>query len=471
MSIKKVVVLGAGLAGLSAAWKLSERGIQVELIEKESAVGGLSRSIRRQGYTFDLGGHRFITDDPNLLNEMQLLLGDDLLIRTRKSIIKLQDKYLRYPLCAKDVIFKINPWFGMSCLLDYLFINFKNKISPVPEISVEDWLIKRFGRSIYNSFFKNYSTKLWGISPAHLSADWAAQRILQLHLWKVLSSILLGKRRSDPRTYASNFYYPRKGIGQIAESMSRTIEKNSGQIRLNSFVKKIHLEGDEVREIIYEQDGKEKIASGDFFVSTIPMNELLKDMVPSINGEYIAIANSMKFRAIKFLNIMLNTEQVSDNTWIYIPEEKFLFFRIQEPKNWNPSNSPEGKTSLTLEIACNEGDAIWGASDEEIYNRCVDDLKKLGLINGVEVDGYFIEKERHGYPVYDLNYSRKIKKIVQRLGEIINLLSIGRQGLFRYNNMDHSIKMGFLAVQHILSGLPKEEVIKIATEQKVFESG
>ena len=469
MPIGKVVILGAGLAGLSAAWRLSEQGVQVELIEQNSQVGGLSRSIRRQSYTFDLGGHRFITDDPNLLGEIKLLLGDDLLIRPRKSEIRLQDKYFCYPLSIKDLLFKINLLFGMRCLTDYLFNTFRNKIIPISDISVENWMVSRFGKSIYDMFFKIYSTKLWGISPTQLSADWAAQRMPQLNLWSVLLRVL-GKRDNAQRSYALRFYYPRRGIGQISESISRVIEGNSGEIHLNSFVKRIHLEDGKLRGIVYEQDGREKMTSGDFFVSTIPLNEFLKDIVPSIDAEYLTIASSMKFRAVKFLNLLLDVNQVSDNNWIYIPEEEFPFFRIQEPKNWNSLNVPAGKTSLTLEIACTEGDAIWNANDEDIFNQCIAGLKRMGLISGKEVEGYFIVKERYCYPIYDLRYKKKIDKAVQFLGRIKNLLTIGRQGLFRYNNMDHSMRMGFLAAQHIANGFPKEEVTNIATEQRLFES-
>jgi protoporphyrinogen oxidase len=280
---------------------------------------------------------------------------------------------------------------------------------------------------------------------------------------------LLGKINRAPRTYASSFYYPRRGIGQIAESISSIIEKHSGKVHLNSFVKKINLNKGEVKEIIYQEGGKEKVLSGDFFISTLPLNEFLKSITPAIDAEYLAIAESMKFRSVRFLNLMLNASQISDNTWIYVPEEKFLFFRIQEPKNWNPYNVPEGKTSLTLEIACNEGDSIWNASEEDIYAQCARDLKQLGLIDGVDIEGYFTVKEKYCYPVYELDYKKKINKDIHFLAGIENLLSIGRQGLFRYNNMDHSLKMGFLSAKHVLGGLPKEEVMKVATEQKLFE--
>ena len=193
-------------------------------------------------------------------------------------------------------------------------------------------------------------------------------------------------------------------------------------------------------------------------------------MTPGVDRKYINVADSMKFRSLRFMNILIDTERISDNTWIYIPEERYKIMRIQEPKNWSPRNAPPEKTSLILELACDEGDEIWNADEGELARRCCEELKSLGLLNGERIDHKFTTRIRHAYPIYTLDYHRKVNKLFEVINPIPNLLPIGRQGLYRYNNMDHSMKMGFLAAEHVSEGLPREEIFKIAMEQDSFES-
>ncbi len=467
MMKKNVIILGAGPAGLSAGRELSNEGAQVDLIEMEPQVGGLCRSSRRGGFIFDLGGHRFITKDEFVLAEITELMGDELVVRPRQSVIRLQDKFFAYPLEIMDLLKKLKPSVSFKSGIDF-FLTKIGTYSKLPDDSFENWVVKRFGRTMYDIYFGPYSHKLWGIPPAQISAEWAAQRISLVNITDVLLRAL-GKKEDMPKTYARHFLYPKEGIGQICEFMADEIIKNDGRIHLNAKVIKLSLKNKRLEKIIYLQDGKEKEISGDFIVSTIPLPELLLNITPDIDEMYLSIAKKMDFRSIKFLHLMLDTEYVTDNTWIYVPEEKYFFFRIQDRKNWSPTTVPEGKNALTLEIACNKNDNVWNASDDEIMERCVKDLERLGLIKRSAVTDYFTETAEFSYPVYSLDYRDKINTVYNFIAEIKDFIPIGRQGLYRYNNMDHSIKMGILTAKHILHRYPRQKILEIATENIIFD--
>jgi len=466
---KKVIVLGGGPAGLSAAWKLSRSGIDVELIELDFQVGGLCQTVKHGDFYFDLGGHRFLTQDKEVFKEIKDLMQDDIVVRPRKSVIRLKGKYFGYPLNAKDLLKKLNPFLTTKCLLDYLLTITINKLNPKEDISLQDWISHRFGKSLYNIYFGPYSEKLWGISPTQISADWAAQRISLLNLWDVLLR-LLGKKDDTPKTYAEEYLYPIRGIGMIADRQAEDILKNKGVIHTDSRVSQIKIEDNKISEITFEKNGSLKSVKGDIIINTIPLPEFVRMITPAADDHVIETSKRMRFRGLRFLNIEIDKQQVSENNWIYIPEHQYLFFRIQEPKNWSPHNVPEGKTSLILEIASDKGDDIWDKPDDVILKRGVKDLKALGFDIENKVIGCFSTYASHAYPIYDLDYKEKIKTLIDYLDKFENLVSCGRQGLYRYNNMDHSIKMGFKAAEHVLSGVSKQEILDIANEKEGFES-
>ncbi len=466
---KRVVILGAGPAGLSAGWKLAERGYKVDLIEKDTRVGGLCRSYYYKDYTFDLGGHRFISKDDALIEEIKRLMGDELMVSPRKSVVRLKGKYFYYPLAGKDLITKMNPLTSARCFLDYLYVTAKKKLVDTKEVSLEDWVVNRFGKGLYDIYFGPYSAKLWGVPPSQISKDWAAQRISLLNLWDVFLR-LLGKTNNTPKTYATKFYYPVKGgIGRMCDKMAEKITSMGGNIHLGSQVTSVERKDGSIKAVRYRQDGEEKTITGDHFISTIPLPEFIKMLTPRVDRNYLDVAESMRFRSLRFLNVIIDSSRISDNTWIYIPEKRFRVMRIQEPKNWSPNNAPADKTSLILELACNVGDEIWNADDESLSRQCFSELRDLGLLNGERVLHKFSTRIVHAYPIYTLDYHQKIKKLSEVFDSFSNLLPIGRQGLYRYNNMDHSIKMGFLAAEHIADGRSRKDVYDIAKEEVAFE--
>lgn len=465
-SIRKVLILGAGPAGLAAAWKLAEQGIEVDCLEREADVGGLCRSIRRNGYVFDLGGHRFITKDEEVLKEILALMGDELETRPRKSVIRLRGRYFNYPLEIGDLVRKMDPVTTFRSGLDFLL----TKIRPAgkPDVTFEDWVVRRFGRTMYDIYFGPYSEKLWGLPPRLISSDWAAQRISLINLWDVLFR-MLGRKKDMPKTYAMNFLYPRQGIGRITDRMAEEIRRKGGRIHCNAAVTTIRTNGDHLTGVGYRQDGVQKEMAADYVINTIPLPGFLASLEPAVDTGALDLVRRMKFRGLRFLFLTLDRPSVTDNAWIYVPEKKYLFFRIQEIRNWSPAAAPEGKTGLTLEIACNEGDEVWNLPEKEAFEQCMDGLEEMGLIRRSEVLEYFSEKVAAAYPIYSLQYRNEVTAMYRLAARVLNLLTIGRQGLYRYNNMDHSLKMGLLAARHVVEGLPVQSIMEIATENIIFD--
>ncbi len=465
----KVLIVGAGPAGLTLGLRLSEAGVPVEIIEADDRVGGLCKTIHFKGCYFDLGGHRFITKDKNIQSFLEKLMGDDLLVRPRKSIICLKDKKIAYPVNAKDIVSKLGLKFSTQAFLDYFLTSTLQRFYPRLDSSFEQWVINRYGVTLYNFYFGPYSKKLWGIKPCQISHRWAEQRILLLNLGDVIAK-MLWKKGNSPPTYAHQFCYPKNGIGQIFEKIAEKITVLGGAIRVSSGLSKVKVSGDKIISISYRTSGGAiKETSGDYIINTAPLPSFINMLSCNDNGNNEEITENSHYRSIRFMNVCLDLPSITDNTWIYVPESEIVFFRIQELRNWSPTVVPEGKTALTLEIACDYNDKIWKMPEDELWQLCYRGLVRLGLLKSNNVLWYFSSYARHAYPIYYLDYEKNVNKMYFYISKIKNLRCIGRQGLFRYNNMDHSIKMGLLTAEHILNGYPFSEVMKIATEHAIFD--
>ncbi len=465
----KVVIIGAGPAGLTLGLKLSEAKIPVEIIEADDRVGGLCKTLHYQGCSFDLGGHRFITKDKQTQGFLEQLMGGDLLLRPRKSIICLKNKKINYPVNAKDIVGKLGFKFASRAFLDYLLTSALQRLYPRLDSSFEQWMINRYGVTLYNFYFGPYSEKLWGIKPCQISHQWAEQRIMLLNLGDVVAR-MLWKKGNNPSTYAHQFYYPKAGIGQISEKMAEKIVALGGVIRVSSVLNAVNSSQDRISSVSYKtSDGSVKESKGEYIVNTAPLPYFIKLLAHDDNGYAEEATRNNYYRSIRFMHVCLDIPSVSDNTWIYVPDAEVIFFRIQELRNWSPTIVPEGKTALTLEIACNYNDTIWKMPEDELWGLCYKGLSRLGLLKEDKVLWHFSSYARHAYPMYGLDYAKNVNKMYAYISRIKNLRCIGRQGLFRYNNMDHSIKMGLLTAEHLLDGYPFAEVMKIATERAIFD--
>ncbi|MCE7911183.1 MAG: amine oxidase [Candidatus Brocadia sp.] len=448
--MRNIVVLGGGPCGLSAAWELSENGYDVTVLEKDSGVGGLCITHEYQGYRFDLGGHRFVSPNKGFVDRVCRMMGDELLTAERKSVILLNGKTFQYPLSARDLFAKIGFRTGIMAFFSFM----KEAVIAVflrkKEVSFYDWVTHRFGRILYDLFFGPYTEKVWGISPKLISSDWASQRIALLNLSDVCLR-LSGLKEDTPRTYARTYFYPRKGIGQIFEVMAKVVRQNGGRIVTHADVSGVEVCGGTVKKIRYMHHGFLREIDCDGVISTMPLPDLIHALPEHLVRDILPDARGLRYRAIRFMNMLVDRPDISDNTWMYVVEKKYVMTRIQEPRRRSPFNAPDGKTSLMLEMPCDVNDDLWNYGDEELLARCLTDLCELGINVRDDVTGYFTSRVTHGYPVYSLDYRSHQGRLLNFLDQFDNLITCGRQGAFRYIFMDTAMEMGIAAARHIVS--------------------
>jgi protoporphyrinogen oxidase len=442
----RVVVLGGGAAGMTAAWELRRLGAEVTVVEREPLVGGLCATHERDGWRFDLGGHRFLSRSGELVELVQRLLGDELLDRQRRSVILLGGRQYRYPLDAGDLARNLPFVEGLRSLASWARQRLRTHGA---DITFEDYVVRRFGRRLYEQFFGPYTEKLWGLPPTGLAADWAAERIAGLDLGAALVR-LLGLGRGRPRSYARGYFYPRLGIGRIFERMHEDL----GAAVITG-VSVDGLERDRRGAIAEVRCSDGRVLPCDFVVSTMSLPALAQMLRPS-DGEVTRHAERLRYRAVRFLNILLDRPQVTPNTWMYVSEPRFLPTRIQEPRHRSPFMAPAGRTSLMLEIPCNAGDDVWRAGDEPLLARCLEDLSRLGVPALADlrpsVRGCFSTRVAEGYPVYAVGFDQHRSALFSVAATAPNLVTIGRQGTFRYLFMDIAMEMGLAAARQIAGG-------------------
>ncbi len=452
------VILGGGLAGLSSGFVLVRAGQPVMVIESDSAVGGLSKTVVKGEFRFDLGGHRFLTKNKKIENFVRDLLKGDFLTVSRKSRIYMYNKFFDYPLKPSNAIFGLGIATTLKAVTDYSKEKIKNFFVTPSNISLEDWVVSNFGRTMFNLYFKEYSEKVWGIESKRISKEWVAQRISGLSLWTAMKNAFFKFSGKDIDTLAGRFIYPSMGIGEISDRLSEEIEKDN-PVLTNTRVTQINHGDHVVRNIvagncaeIYDVEGKE-------FISSIPLPNLIRMLKPSAPDDIIEAASRLKYRAIVIVVIMLNRESVTDLTWMYLPERDIPIGRIHEPKNWSPNMAPQGKTHIVAEYFCFEGDDIWNSPDSELTSDTVKQLVNLGFIRESEVIDRCVVKGPKAYPIFEVGYAEHYNKIIRYLKNFKNLHIIGRSGMFRYYNMDHAIESGIEVAENILkkSGLKKEK--------------
>jgi protoporphyrinogen oxidase len=467
-----VLVLGAGLAGLSAARRLQEHGCDVTVIEAADHVGGLaaSHTIRTPWgeFDYDNGPHRFHTTDAHVKAEALDLLGEEVHWANRQSRIYLYGRFFHYPLQAGNVLRNLPPLVLIKAFLDYFAVRVRNLVSRRPDDNFENWVVNRFGRKLYDVFFGTYTEKTWGIPCTRISADWAAQRISLLSLWDTVKKTLFRPRRGDvPRTYVSRFFYPRRGgIGRLSTRYVEEIQRSGGRVLLGCPVRSVHVESGRVTGVTAGRDGEERLHSADHVLSTIPCTVLARLLDPAAPPAVLGAARALKHRSMIFVYLILDRPQVTPDHWIYLPEQRLITHRLSEFKNFSPEAAPPDKTLLCAEITCDFDDEDWRRSDEELQAIVVRDLQSIGLVTPAEVLKTFSRRERHAYPIYDLEYRTNRDLVLDHLAGIEGLDTTGRQGLFKYNNMDHSIGMGLAAADN-LRGRGRDHR-QVATEQEYF---
>lgn len=463
---KHVTILGGGLAGMSCALACARDGVPVTVLEREEEVGGLARSFSLQGFTYDMGPHRFLIHEPEAVTSFGRLLGQSLLHKERRSRIFLQGRFFHYPLRVGNAIFSMPPRTTARILADYALARTRGLVRPSQDRSFEEWVASRFGRTLYEIFFKQYTEKAWGIPCSRISSDWASQRISLLSLWDTFVKSVW-KRGDQPRTYASRFYYPQHGgIGALSRAMAHQVEAAGGTVRRGQTVSGIEIENGRVRRV---HAGGETL-DVDEVVSTLPLGDLAAMVAGGAPDPVAQAASGLRFRAIVFVYLFVRRPRISDDHWIYLPEERFLSNRFSESVNFSTKNAPMGKTVLCAEVTCDVGDATWRTSDDVLAERVAGDIMQLGFaeVTPGEILRVATRRAREAYPIYDIGYRERVERVLGWFGSLDNLLSIGRSALFRYNNMDHSIEMGRKAAEAVLGRAARAAATEIATEKQYF---
>lgn len=451
-----VVIVGAGLAGLSTAYTLLKhnKNIRVAVIERDNVVGGLSKTIRLgKGFYGDTGPHRFHTKIPEVLNYVKDLVP--LQDKIRISHIYMNGKMFKYPLEGVNVAALMPPHITAEIFFDYL----KALVSKArsSDRNFEEWVVSRFGRKIFDIYFGPYTEKVWGIPCSEISADWADQRIKLLNLKEAIIG-MLNKRSTAREKIVSRFYYPQTGgIGSISHALTEMIEHMGGKLILNAKVNAITTIGKRL-EVAFTQNSKPRNISTRYVVSTMPLSHL-PQVVDSHNNEIDSAASNLRFRALLFVYLLIKKDHITNDHWIYFPQKDALFNRISESKNFCEALVPRGKTVICAEITCNLGDDIWNLEPRILCKEVVERLESIGLIQKDLVIGTYVHREREAYPLYKINYKRYLNKIMDFVMDLEGILPLGRGGLFRYNNMDHSIMMGIIAARMLKDPIARGESI------------
>ncbi len=468
--MSEIVIIGGGPAGLAAAYELSRVGRESRTFEQDEIVGGISRTVRYQGYRFDIGGHRFFTKVPEIQAFWEETLGEDFLERPRLSRIFYQDRFFDYPLKPMNALRGLGPWEAARVGLSYL----RARLLPHPEErSFEEWVSNRFGHRLYEIFFKTYTEKVWGIPCSEISADWAAQRIKNLDLLKAVRNSLIGSRGSGEiiSTLIDRFHYPRFGPGMMWERCRDRLEANGARIELGTRVEEIRHENGRVQGVsVAKRDGGRERVAADHVISSMPLSDLVRCLEPAPPAEIRAAADRLSYRDFLIVVLIVDREDVFPDNWIYIHSPEVVMGRIQNFKNWSPEMVPDSsKTSLGLEYFVNVGDELWTASDADLVKLGIREMATLGLVEPGEVEDGTVVRMPKAYPVYDGHYRESVDAIRDYLFGFSNLQVIGRNGQHRYNNQDHSMLSGICAAQNILGA--QHDVWAVNVESEYLEEG
>jgi protoporphyrinogen oxidase len=516
---KRAIIVGAGPAGLTAAYELLTRTeIQPIVIEKSQHMGGLSRTVNYKGNRLDVGGHRFFSKSDRVmawwLEMLPLEASDELvvainyhrkerivaaskcgpdpaaedrvmLLRSRKSRIYYLRRFFDYPMTlTTDTLRKLGLWRTFKIGLSYV----RSSLFPLlPEKNLEQFFINRFGRELYRTFFQSYTEKVWGVPCTEISSKWGAQRIKGLSMRTAVAHALRKTFKRNPAelsqedtetSLVERFLYPKYGPGQLWEEVARRIVQMGGEIRTGQELAGVETDGCRVQsmQVLHSDTGERETLPGDYFFSTAPIQELLRSFIMPPPPKVLEVSDGLVYRdfitvglLVKSLKVYDGSRLVSDN-WIYIQEPDVKLGRLQIFNNWSPFMVADpGHVWLGLEYFCNESDPLWRLSDEAVIELAKQELSKIGIIDAAAVLDATVLRVEKAYPAYFGTFERfaEIREFVDRFQ---NLFLVGRNGMHRYNNQDHSMLTAMMAVENIISGkTDKNNLWEINTEMDYHE--
>jgi protoporphyrinogen oxidase len=460
----RIAILGAGPAGMSAAWRLSVLGYPVTVFERDDAVGGMGRTIKVAGdYAADFGPHTFHireTDESRrVLDAIRPFFGPEPLILTRGTRVLLQGKEYIYPLELMQVLTGVSPLLSFRIVADYLLATVKTTFSkPKKEDSFEEWGVRNLGRTLYDLCFGIYSARVWGLPTGQISSK-QAQRVAKLNLKNIILRVL--GIRADPATYFTKYMYPREGISVLFESMAAEVRQAGNCIKLGAPVVRLEREDGRIARVVYQENGEERAMPCDIVLSTLPLPSLVSMMSPPLPAPIVSHAARLRYRSLKLIYIVLKRRQMTDYHWVYLLDEHFRVNRLSEQKNVSPHMVPEDKTVLCIELSLWRDEPLWQASDEEVYGLALRDLMKMGYgVTEAEVESYHVTDIPTAYPVYELNFEEHLIPVLDGIHEVPNLMTLGRHGLFLNNSMDDNVLLGMKVADHIEAGEPNNQAWK-----------
>lgn len=475
-----VVVIGAGPAGLTAAYLLAKENLKVTVLEADPEyVGGIARTAKYKGYCFDIGGHRFFSKSGEVEALWSEILPHDMIERPRSSRIFYRQQFFSYPLKAFEALRKLGVIESSLCVLSYL----RARLFPIPlPSSFADWVTNHFGRRLFNIFFKTYTEKVWGMRCEDISADWAAQRIKGLSLFSAIMNAVLPKtwlKRGDKqviKTLIDTFRYPRKGPGMLWEACADKIKQNGNQVQLGSRVNGCKYDADtKLWRITYiDQQQTTHEISATHLISTAPLRELVLDYLHApISPAVRHAAQSLHYRDFLIVVLILKDKHLFSDNWIYVHDAKVDVARIQNFKSWSPEMVPDAEMCCYgMEYFCFKDDATWQASDAELIRKAAREIEQLGLAKAQDVLDGCVVRQVKAYPVYDGAYQENVAIIRQELETAFpSLHMVGRNGMHKYNNQDHAMMTAMLTVKNILASKRQYDVWCVNQDAEYIEAG
>ncbi len=444
--MKKVAVIGAGPAGITAAYELAKAGIYVEVFEASPSVGGLAKTVDLWGQKVDIGPHRFFSNDTRVNKTWLEVVGKDYHMVDRLTRIYYKKKFYYYPLKAGDALKKLGFFTSMACMISFMW---QKVVRVKQDGTFENWVISRFGKKLYSIFFKTYTEKLWGISCKELDADFAAQRIKKLSLWEAVKNAVFGGKKNKHKTLVDQFAYPKEGTGLVYERMKDFVISKGGKVHLSTPVKRVLNKNGFANAIELENETSIEF---DHIISSMPFT-LLVTRLPETPAHIIELTQSLTFRNTVLVYLHVQGKDLFPDNWLYVHSNDLQMGRITNFRNWVPEIlNGKDTTIVALEYWCYDYDKEWNETENYWIELAKEELKKTGLIGNAPITEGLIYKIPKCYPVYSKGYKEKLKPVEEYLTKVKNLSVIGRYGAFKYNNQDHSILMGLLAAENIAKG-------------------
>ncbi len=460
----KVGVIGAGPAGITAAYQLAKAGAEVDVFEASPHVGGMSRTIQLWGQRVDLGPHRFLSSDARVNRLWLEVVGRDYQMVERLTRIYYRGHFFDYPLRPFNAVANLGPLEAARCVASYAL---HHRRSVPEEANFEEWVTARFGRRLFEIFFKTYSEKLWGIPCAELDSDFAAQRIRSLSLAQAIWHSLGLGRRGTHKTLAQRFAYPNGGTGSVYERMAAAIRARGGRLHLETKVKQALVREGRVAGLGLLSGESPRF---DAVISTMPLT-LLVDGLPEAPPDVRQAARSLTFRNTILVYVHVDAPDLFPDNWLYVHSADLRMGRITNFRNWAKALYGGARTTiLALEYWCSFEDELWDEPDDRLVALASAELERTGLLRGAKVLAGHVVRLPRCYPVYRRGYREQLGVVERYLRTVQGLLPIGRYGAFKYNNQDHSILMGLLAAENVL-GQASHDLWAINTDYETYQEG